>query len=252
MKICFATEANYLNYTKRVKNYNIDRFLRLGLKNIPFYISTNLKSEFSEFDNHELIKIFDIEDLRRNNLNSKKYELLPKDPTGLYPALYPWNLRRFIIRKAAEDGFDAVFFLECDTKVSEHIDINKLESCLQSLYEPDTVKTSSARFVYKTRHYGQELFHLHEEYMKELNLNFHDDQLDTLDGTNQLFFGENSNSLLKFLDTWDFISDFGYIRQRGYKTGYLSNLSFVIPMSGYRLIHTETPFVTDHVFEDRY
>lgn len=252
MKICFATEANYLNYTKRVKKYNIDRFLRLGLDGIPFYISTNLKSEFQEFSGHNLIKVFDIEELRRDNINSKKYELLPEDPTGLYPARYPWNLRRFIIRKAAEDGFDAVFFLECDTKVSENIENSQLLSQLKRLYEPNTVKTSSSRFVYKTRHPGQELFHLHEEYIKELNLNFGEDQFDTLDGTNQLFFGETPQSLLKFLDIWDFISDFGYIRQRGYKTGYLSNLSFIIPMAGYRLIHTETPFVTEHVFEDRY
>lgn len=252
MKICFATEANYLNYTKRVKKYNIERFLRLGLENVPFYISTNLKKEFQEYESHELIKVFDINELRKDNVKSQTHELLPEDPTGLYPARYPWNLRRFIIRKAAEDGFDAVFFLECDTKVSENIDKDKLLNCLYNLYEPDTVKTSSSRFVYKTRHPGQELFHLHEEYMRELNLNFTEDQLDTLDGTNQLFFGKNPQSLLKFLDNWDFMANFGYERSRGYKTGYLSNLSFIIPMSGYRLVHTDTPFVTDHVFEDRY
>lgn len=252
MKICFATEANYLNYTNRVKKYNIDRFLRLGLENVPFYISTNLKKEFQEYESHSSVRVFDVNELRINDIKSQTYELLPEDPTGLYPARYPWNLRRFIIRKAAEDGFDAVFFLECDTKVSENIEKDKLLTCLQNLYEPDTVKTSSSRFVYKTRHPGQELFHLHEEYMRELNLNFTDDQLDTLDGTNQLFFGQNPQSLLKFLDNWDFMANFGYERLRGYKTGYLSNLSFVIPMSGYRLIHTDTPFVTDHVFEDRY
>lgn len=252
MKICFATEANYLNYTNRVKKYNIDRFLRLGLENIPFYVSTNLKNEFKEFEGHNIIRVHDVNELRKNNEKSLKYEPLPENPKGLYPAYYPWNLRRFIIRKAAEDGYDAVFFLECDTKVSEHVDKSRLMEMLEKLYEPNTVKTSSSRFVYKGHHPGQELFHLHKEYIQELGLNFGEDQYDTLDGTNQLFFGENPKSLLKFLDNWDFIANFGYERPRGYKTGYLSNLSFIIPMSGYRLIHTETPFVTEHVFEDRY
>jgi GR25 family glycosyltransferase involved in LPS biosynthesis len=250
-KFCFLSEAHYPNYVNRIKKYNIKRYLELGL-NIPFYISTNLPEQFSEYKDHELIRVFDINELRKNNINSLKYELLPEDPTGLYPAKYPWNLRRFIIRKAVEDGFTGLFFLECDTKINQNIEKERLLSLITNLYEPNTVKTSSARFVYKNRHEGQELFGYHKDYIRNLNLKYNEEDYDTLDGTNQLFFGKNSESLLNFLNNWDFICDYGYMIENGYKNGYLSNLSFVIPMSDFKLIHTDTPFQTDHVFEDRY
>lgn len=250
-KFCFLSEANYPNYVKRIKEFNIKRFLELDL-NIPFYITTNLKEEFKEYDNHPLIRVFDINDLRSYNSKSLINEPLPEDPKGLYPARYPWNLRRFIMRKAVEDGYTALCFLECDTKVRDSINKEELTSRLVGLYEPNTVKTSAGRFVYKTRHEGQELFYYHQKYIEDLNLNFSDDDYDTLDGTNQLFFGKDRESLLTFFNNWDVITDYGYEKPYGYKTGYLSNLSFVIPMSDYKLIHTETPFVTHHVFEDRY
>jgi hypothetical protein len=120
------------------------------------------------------------------------------------------------------------------------------------LYEPNTIKTSSSRFVYKNRHPNQELFYYHKDYINDLGLEFEDDQYDTLDGTNQIFFSENSESFENFFNNWNFICDYGYEKSYGYKTGYLSNLSLVIPMSGFKLINTETPFETHHVFEDRY
>jgi hypothetical protein len=245
MKICFLTEANYPNYVKRVKDYNIKRFLELGL-DIPFYISTNLKEEFSEYENHPLIKVFDIEDLRKDNEKSKINEPLPEDPSGLYPARYPWNLRRFILKKAAEDGYLGLYFLECDTKIKDGVTKEDVMNHLLNLYEPNTIKTSSARFVYKHRYPTQELFYYHQKYIDDLNLNFSEDEYDTLDGTNQLFFGESRESFDKFFNNWDYIVDYGY------ETGYLSNLSFVIPMSNFKLIHTDTMFVTNHVYEDRY
>lgn len=251
MRTCFLSEANYSNYAKRIKEFNIKKYLELGL-DVPFYISTNVIDEFEEYKNHPLIRVFDINELRKNNINSLKNELLPEDPTGLYPSRYPWNLRRFILRKAVEDGFNALHFLECDTRIKNHLSKEDIESILPTLYSPNTVKTSSARFVYKHRHPSQELFYYHPNYIEDLGFKFNDDDYDTLDGTNQLYFGESTESLLNFLDNWDFICDYGYEKPYGYKTGYLSNLSFVIPMSNFKLIHIDTPFETHHVFEDRY
>ena len=70
---CFLTEANYPNYVKRVKEFSIKRFLEMGL-NIPFYISTNLKEEFSEYENHPLIRVFDVNDLRKDREKSFDFE----------------------------------------------------------------------------------------------------------------------------------------------------------------------------------
>ncbi len=251
MRTCFLSEANYSNYAKRVKDFNIKKYLELEL-DIPFYISTNVIGEFKEYENHPLIRVFDINELRKNNLDSLRNEPLPDDPTGLYPSRYPWNLRRFILRKAAEDGYTALHFLECDTRIKNNLTKEQIEEILPTLYSPNTVKSSSARFVYKHRHPSQELFYYHSNYIEDLGFSFSDDEYDTLDGTNQLYFGENAESLLKFFNNWDFICNYGYEKPYGYKTGYLSNLSFVIPMSNYKLIHIDTPFETHHVFEDRY
>jgi GR25 family glycosyltransferase involved in LPS biosynthesis len=250
-KFCFLSEANYPNYVKRIKEYSLKRYLELNL-DIPFYITTNIPEEFHEYKDNPLIRVFGIDELRKNNINSLINEKLPDDPTGLYPARYPWNLRRFILRKAAEDGYNGLFFIECDTKVDDRLDKHSLIQELELLFEPNTVKTSSARFVYKHRSPGQELFHYHESYISDLGLNFIEDDYDTLDGTNQIFLGESPQSIINFVNNWDYICDYGYMNRDGYKTGYLSNLSFIIPMSGFKLKHTNTPFRTDHVFEDRY
>jgi hypothetical protein len=248
---CFLSEANYPNYVNRFKEFNLKKYLELNLE-IPYYISTNLPELFEEYKNHQYIKVFNINDLRRGNTKSLINELLPDNPTGIYPARYPWNLRRFILRKAAEDGFNGLFFLECDTRIRGHLNGEDIKNILPKIYEPNTVKTSSARFIYKNRHPGQELFYYHKNYIEDLKFNFDETEYDTLDGTNQLFFGETTESLIKFFDNWDFICDYGYEKPYGYKTGYLSNLSFVIPMSNFKLIHVDTPFETHHVYEDRY
>jgi hypothetical protein len=248
---CFLSEAHYPNYAKRIQEYSIPRFLSLNL-DVPFYISTNCLSLFSKYTDHPLIKVFDIEQLRANNPNSQKYELLPEDPTGLYPARYPWNLRRFILEQAVNDGFVGLFFIECDTKIHPLItNKEQLYQYMLRLYEENTVKTSSARFSYIDRSPSC-VFDNHQKYIEDLKLTFSADQYDSLDGTNQLFFGKDTYSLKTFLNHWHFICDYGYEKSWGYRSGYLSNLSFVIPMSNFRLIHTETPFITEHVFEDRY
>jgi hypothetical protein len=250
-KFCILSEANYPNYTKRLKDYNLKRYIEMDL-DIPFYISTNKIEDFEEYYNHPKIKVFDINELRRDNDISNSYELLPENPAGIYPAKYPWNLRRFILKKAIDDGFIGLFFLECDTKISDNITKDNLYNYMNSIYEPNTVKTSSARFVYSNRHPSQELFYNHENYISDLKLNFNETEYDTLDGTNQIFFGADTESLKTFIKNWDFITDYGYEKNYGYRTGYLSNLSFVIPMSNFKLINIDTPFVTEHKFEDRY
>jgi hypothetical protein len=250
-KFCFATEANYPNYVNRLKHFSLKRYLELDLE-IPFYISTNFPDMFSEYRNNPLIKVFHIDDLRKHNEKSLKYEELPENPQGIYPAKYPWNLRRFILRKACEDGFLGLFGIECDTRIDERLDKNTLHTLMMNLFEPNTVKSSSTRFRYKNRYPSQELFYYHQKYIDDLKLNFEGDQYDTLDGTNQLFFAETSERLIEFLDIWDFICNYGYEQEFGYKTGYLSNLSFVIPMSNFKLVDTPTPFETHHVYGDRY
>jgi hypothetical protein len=241
---CFVSEANYPNYVDRVKKYTIKRYLELNI-DIPYYISTNLKDEFKEFENHPFIKIFDINELR--NHESLQYEILPADPTGIYPRGYPWNIRRFIIRKAVEDGYDGIIALDIDTIVKEHINKDMVYSHLNHIYEKNTVQTSCCIYRYDPKN---SLFGYHVQYMNDLKIHFEDEQMNTLDGPIQLYFGDKE-SLTLFLDNWDFLTYYGY-KNNGYTNSYLSNISFAIPMSNFKLKHNDTPFYTHHFNEDRY
>lgn len=245
---CLVSEANYLNYVKRIKQYSLQRYLELDL-NIPFYISTNLPSEFREFDNHPFVRVFDINHLRRHNIKSINNEILPTEPKDLYPNKYPWNLRRFILRKAAEDGYLGLIFTECDTKISDFIDKKTILDEFIFLYEENTVKTSTKIFDYDSME-TDDMFVNHKNYINELNLKF--EKYITLDGGNQLFFGKNKESLLKFFDCWDYICDYGYEKIHGYKNNYLSNLSFILPMTNFSLKFEKNSFITQHVYSDRY
>lgn len=245
---CLVSEAIYPNYVKRIKLFSLQRYLELDL-NIPFYISTNLPQEFKEFENHPYIRVFDIDELRKYNLKSYENEILPTEPKELYPKKYPWNLRRFILRKAMEDGYLALIFTECDTKISDYIDKNYFINELLSLYEENTVKTSTKIFDYESMEMN-EIFINHKDYIDDLNLKYN--KYTTLDGGNQLFFGKNKDSLTKFFDLWDYICDYGYEKEYGYKNNYLSNLSFVLPMSNFSLKFENNSFITQHVYSDRY
>lgn len=255
MKICFATEVTYPNYVNRIKTTSLGSFLNKGLDKagISYYISTNLPNNFDEFKDNESIKIFDIEELRKNYPESIKYELLPEDPTGLYPSKYPWNLRRFIIERAALDGFDYVIYVDADNTINLNINLDEILNSFKLNYEPNTVQTNSAIFRYSngTPH---DVFQYHDDYKKLFNLNFEVDDYDTLDGPVQVFIGENNESILKFISNWHKFAEFGYKKEFdfGYGNNKHGNLSFVIPLSGFKLKWKSYPFFQDHRPEDRY
>ena len=73
MKICFATEVTYHSYVNRIKVSSLKDFLDKKLYDfeISYYISTNMPNEFSEYESNEYIKVFDVENLRKENIKSK-------------------------------------------------------------------------------------------------------------------------------------------------------------------------------------
>jgi hypothetical protein len=255
MKICFATEVTYFNYVNRIKLSSLKGFLDKKLYDfdMSYYISTNLINEFDEYKSNEFIKIFDIEDLRKDHIKSKELELLPENPIGLYPSRYPWNLRRFIIEKAAIDGFDYVIYIDADTQFHEHLTPEDIVNHIKQKYEPNTVKTNSTifRYINKT---PDDVFNYHDDYIKHFNLNFNTDQYDTIDGPCQVFIGNTNQDILRFVDNWHKFTIFGYEREFGF--GYANNkhgnLSFVIPISEFTLKWEAYPFHPHHIYEDRY
>jgi GR25 family glycosyltransferase involved in LPS biosynthesis len=255
MKICFATEVTYPNYVNRIKVSSLKDFLDKKLYDfeISYYISTNMPNEFSEYESNEYIKVFDVENLRKENIKSKELELLPEDPTGLYPARYPWNLRRFIIEKAAIDGFDYVVYVDADNMFHGHISGEDIYKELLSRYEPNSVQTNSTIFKYVNKT-PDDVFHYHKSYIEHFSLDFEDEQYDTIDGPCQVFIGKTNKDILRFISNWHNFTEFGYKKEFGYGYGNNKhgNLSFVIPISGFKLKWNSFPFYPNHVYDDRY
>lgn len=255
MKICFATEVTYSNYVNRIKVSSLKDFLdkKLYEFDISYYISTNLPNEFNEYESNDFIKVFDVEDLRKNNIKSKELELLPEDPTGLYPAKYPWNLRRFIIEQAAMDGFDYILYVDADNQFHAHLTGEQIFNELKQKYEPNTVKTNSTIFRYSNKA-PADVFKYHNNYIKHFDLNYSVDDYDTLDGPCQVFIGQTNQDILKFIDNWHNLTTFGYKKEFGYGYGNNKhgNLSFVIPISEFKLKLESFPFYPNHKVEDRY
>lgn len=255
MKICFATEVTYPNYVNRIKVSSLKDFLDKKLYDfeISYYISTNIPNEFSEYESNKFIKVFDVEKLRENDINSKELELLPEDPTGLYPARYPWNLRRFIIEQAAKDGFDYILYVDADNQFHIHLTGEQIFNELKHKYEPNTVKTNSAIFRYSNKA-PDDVFNFHNDYIKHFNLNYNIDDYDTLDGPCQVFIGQTNQDILNFIQNWHKFTIFGYEKEFGYGYGNNKhgNLSFVIPTSGFKLKWESFPFYPNHKMEDRY
>lgn len=255
MKICFATEVTYPNYVNRIKNSSLQWFLEKGMdkKDISYYISTNLPNEFSEYQNNDKIKVFDIEDLRKNHPISKEYELFPENPKGIYPSRYPWNMRRFIIEKAAMDGFNYVIYIDADNVAQQNTTADFICDVLYKNFEPNTVQTNSTIFRYEGRK-PDDVFEHHDKYINHFGFNFEPQEYDTIDGPCQVFMGETNEDILRFMTNWHKFTEFGYKREFGF--GYGNNkhgvLSFVIPVSNFKLKWKGFPFHPHHRFEDRY
>lgn len=255
MKICFATDVNYSNYTKRIQRNTLKGFLdrKLYDYDISYYISTNRPKDLEKYDNVKNVRIFDTNELRKSHEYSIQYELLPEDPTGIYPARYPWNLRRFVVEQAAKDGFDYIIYVDGDTVFHKHLSTEDIVNTIIRNYEPNTVKTNAAVFYY-SKESTSEVFHLHPKYFEVLNREFKDEELHTMDGPCMVFIGENPEKILELTKVWHKFAEFGYKKEFGfgYESNFHGNLSFSIPISGFRVKSEAYPFYPDHVSEDRY
>ena len=202
------------NYVNRIKKSSLKCFLDKKLDELDFYyyISTNLPNNFEEYSSNDKIRVFDIDKLRDGNNESKELELFPEDPTGLYPARYPWNCRRFIVEKAAKDGFDYVIYIDADTVFREDLSTEEFYNQIVANYEPNTVKTNSTIFRYKTKSPG-DVFNFHDLYINHFNLNFEEDQYDTIDGPCQVFMGKSNEDILRFTFNWNKFAIFGYKKE---------------------------------------
>ncbi len=258
-KFCFATEATYPNYTKRIKENILGDYLHLELdkKNVPFIVSTNRPEDFGEFKDHPTVKIFHIDDLRKDAPESLEYELLPENPAGIYPSRYPFNTRRFTLKKAAELGCNSCYYFEADIKVNRGLNFTSESffNFLNDIYAPNTLTTNTTIFRYKNLK-PDDVFNFHDQYIEKFGYNFKPEQYDTVDGTLQFYMGETCDSLLNFYNTWNDLALFGYRNAVNGGYGYKNNahgvLSFAIPAANFTLREYGLPFYADHHPDERY
>lgn len=253
-KICFVLDSHYLNYTKRLRNNILKSFLELNLSEYGFglLISTNRPQDFDDIVNPS-IKIFDIDELRKDYPISLKYEILPDNPHGLYPSRFPWNIERFILRKAGEMGYNFVINLDSDVVLNYVNSGEQLIELLNSLYKENVLATNQALYHY-TKNSQNEIFHLHDKYINHFNLKFDEPKFTTLDGPVLVYMGKTSEDIIRFADIWNDFVEFGYKKEFGfgYENIVCGNWSLTIAKSDFELRWMELPFVPHHKYEDRY
>lgn len=255
MKICFATDVNYPNYTSRIQKSSLKFFLdkRLYDYDISYYISTNIVEDLIHLDGNNNIKVFDINLLRKEKDVSLQFEILPDDPNGIYPSKYPWNIRRFIIEKAAIDGFDYIVYIDADTILKENIESYEIYNQLVSKFENNCVKTNCSIFEYDENS-NAEHFQQHSQYIEYLNKKFDKEELNTLDKPCMIFMSDEHKNIIELVNNWHKFTEFGYEKNNGFGYGnnIHANLSFVIPTSNFKLKFDNFPFFANHISEDRY
>ena len=197
--------------------------------------------------------IYDVNELRKENTVSLEFEILHEDPTGIYPSKFPWNLERFGLRKASELGYNIVVNLDSDVVFNSKHDITNFVEFINSIYEENTVVTNQAIFNYE-KNSQNEIFYLHDHYIKHFNLEYKDYEYNSLDGPVIIYMGKTPDDIMRYYNNWNFLTEFGYKREFGFGYGNIvcGNWSLCIPISGYKLRWVSLPFTPHHKYEDRY
>jgi hypothetical protein len=254
-KYCIAVEATYPNYIKRSKTNVISSYLNLELdkQDISLYILTNDVNEYKEYSNNSKIKLFDVNEIRKDVPESLQYELYPEDPIGIYPRLYPFNVRRFLVRQAGLDGYCGCYCVDADVVAHPSISKEMVINHMNNLYEPKVLGTNAAVFRYEPGSRA-EVFQFHDKYIKHFNFNFTDRQYDIPDGPSMFFMGEKPQDLLDVFEKWNYFAILGYRKDLGEGPESLiyANLSFSLPQLGFTTKEKPLIFYPDHHYEDRY
>jgi hypothetical protein len=221
--------------------------------NIAFFISTNAPELLKDYANIRNIHVYDIERLRVNNECSKEHEILPIDPTGIYPGRFPWNLERFIIKEAALNNYDHIISLDSDVRITAPDRNSFLSDMMSSFENNNSIITNQAIFQYKDKSPG-EVFELHHKYIEHFKLNYSDDKYNSMDGPVIVYNSVDAKAILEYIDIWNDFTDFGYKRDYGFGYGGVvcGNWSLSLAVSGFELKHKSLPLVPFHDYAARY
>jgi hypothetical protein len=205
-KICFVSEANQPNYTTQFNK---------KIKSLPFwfdfsyYVSTDDPQSIT--NTYSKLKIFDIADLQKRTEETKKYEQIQRD-SKLFK--YPANIRRHIICKAFEDGFNYVVWNDCDVLLKTNED--KFLKEIQN-FEINTIYTQNS--VYSiNKSSNQHPFAGCDRVLSDFNISDLKNRMKIHDGPTAIYYFDRDVQR-KYIEAWDNITLYGYQNPYSYQRG---------------------------------
>ena len=205
-KICFVSEANQPNYTtqfnKKIKSLP-------PWFNFSYYVSTDDPQSIT--NTYSKLKVFDITDLQKRTEETKKYEQIQRD-SKLFK--YPANIRRHIIHKAFEDGFNYVVWNDCDVflKTNEDKFLKEIQN-----FEINTIYTQNS--VYSiNKSMNQSPFKGCDKVLSKFNICELKERMKIHDGPTAIYYLDKSVQK-KYIKTWDEITLYGYQEPYSHQKG---------------------------------
>jgi hypothetical protein len=195
--VCFVTEANQENYVNQFNN---------KIENLPedfdftYYVSSNLPNRITKKYNN--LKIFNLEELQDRDMRTKQYEVITDNMPFFH---YPNNIRRHIINKAFEDGFEYIVWNDCDVEfiTTKNFFLEELKT-----FKINTIYTQHCIYRYGTST-NQRPFEGCDVVLKYFDSENKKPQLKIHDGPTAIYFFDKRTQK-KYIEKWDDIVLYGY------------------------------------------
>jgi hypothetical protein len=205
-KICFVSEANQPNYVEQFNN---------KINSLPdwfdfsYYVSTdNLRSVTNAYSK---LKVFDIAELQKRTEQTEQYEQIQR---GSKLMKYPSNVRRHIIHKAFEDGFNYVIWNDCDVFLKT--DEDRFIKEMQNL-EINTIYTQNS--IYRiNKSSNQHPFGGCDRVLSDFNISDLKNRMKIHDGPTAIYYFDRDVQR-KYIEAWDNITLYGYQKPYSHQRG---------------------------------
>lgn len=205
-KICFVSDANQENYIKQFNS---------KIENLPedfdfiYYVCTNIPDMIT--NKYDKLKIFSLSDLQKRDEKTIEYEVLEK---GVNLFKYPANIRRHIINKAFEDGFDYVVWNDCDVQFSTTKELFLIEL---EKFKINNIYTQNS--IYRFGNGGNQApFGGCDIVLKDFKSEDKKTRLKIHDGPTAVYYFDKETQK-NYIKSWDEITLYGYQKPYSYQRG---------------------------------
>lgn len=240
MKVCLATCVHYEKYLNQFKIKLLRSYLE---SNIPFplYVDTNMSHAVGK---HPNVHVFDTSSLQ--DPQSRILEELPLSPP--YYNHYKWNLRRFIIKRAAQDGYNIILYSDVDAILLS----DNLEERVMAEYKENCFKSASYIWEYQQvpensvfRHFWQ-----YQADFPHWGLTTHN--LKAIDGPTNYYFGKSTSDIIQLINRWSEIVYATYNLNYGDRNFFIENQSMALNSLRWSIEPSDHFHRIEHDIHNRY